>query len=233
MTACATPAPEQLALALPHLAALGAEDFLVSQSNAQAAALIEAWPRWPAPSIAVIGPHGAGKTHLANVWRSKSGASVIAGSDLTDRAVPAFEQGRALVVEDIDRGIASERILFHILNLAREHRLGLMITARTAPGELEIALPDLRSRLRALPIAVIEAPDEVLLKAVLVKLFADRQLNVEPHVVNFLALHLERSMEALGRVVAETDRLALARQRKVTRALAQEALEALGSREGT
>jgi chromosomal replication initiation ATPase DnaA len=108
----------------------------------------------------------------------------------------------------------------------------MLLTSRKAPGEISIGLPDLRSRLRALPIVRIEAPDEGLLKAVLVKLFADRQLQVEPHVVAFLALHMERSMEAASRVVAATDHLSLAMRRKVTRAVAAEALASLGRRGG-
>jgi chromosomal replication initiation ATPase DnaA len=116
-------------------------------------------------------------------------------------------------------------VLFHVLNLAREKGASVLITTETPPGDLAIELPDLRSRLRGLPLVMIEAPDEALLKAVLVKLFADRQLPVEPHVIAHLALHMDRSMDAANRVVEAADRLALARQRRVTRALAAEALE--------
>ncbi len=106
----------------------------------------------------------------------------------------------------------------------------MLLTSRKAPGEISITLPDLRSRLRALPLLRIDAPDEGLLKAVLVKLFADRQLAVEPHVVAYLALHMERSMEAASQVVEATDRLSLAMQRKVTRAIAADALASVGIR---
>lgn len=227
MTSNTKPTPEQLTLELPHLAALGAEDFLVSSANAHAVELIGAWPRWPRPSVAVIGPQGAGKSHLANVWRSRSGASLVEAGEIGEATIALFERERCLVVEDIDRGVADERILFHILNLAREHGGHVLLTSRVALGEIPIALPDLRSRLRALPLVTIDPPDEALLKAVLVKLFSDRQLSVEPHVVNYLALHIERSMEAATRVVAAADRLALARQRRVTRAIAGEALAAV------
>src|SRR5262249_7565030 len=117
-----------------------------------------------------------------------------------------------------------ERALFHLLNLVREHKLSMLLTSRLPPGELEVALPDLRSRLRALPLVAISAPDEALLKAVLVKHFADRQLAVEHPVISYIALHMERSMEAAAAIVAEIDRRALATHRKVTRALAGEVL---------
>ncbi len=215
--------PEQLAFDLPLRSALGAEDFLVSACNAAAVAVIDRWPDWPHAAAIVGGPAGSGKSHLVNVWRTKSGAPVLAATELEEGAVAQFEQQGALAVEDIDRGIGDERVLFHILNTAVERKLSLLLTGRVAPGE--IGLPDLRSRLRALPFVQIAQPDEPLLKALLVKLFADRQLGVEPHVVSFLALRIERSMEAAQKIVAEVDRLALASHRKATRALAGEAFQ--------
>jgi len=222
-----SPEPDQLVLALPHRQALEAQDFLVSRSNTAAVEAIDRWPEWPLPSLLVVGPAGSGKSHLVNVWRLKSRADVISGARLGEAAVASFEAHQALAVEDIDRGIGNEQVLFHLLNLAREKQGSLLLTSRVAPGEMTIGLPDLRSRLRATPPLLIEAPDEGLLKSVLVKLFADRQLAVEPHVVTYLALHMDRSMEAARRVVALSDRLSLAMQRKVTRAVAAAALEAL------
>jgi chromosomal replication initiation ATPase DnaA len=229
MTAGPNLKPAQLVLELPHRQALGAEDFLVSSSNAAALQLIDAWPGWTAPAAFVVGPEGSGKSHLAHVWRMRSGARVVGAAALDDAAIGELEAASALVIEDIDRGLGSERALFHLLNLAREERFSILLTARKAPGEIAVTLPDLRSRLRAVPVARIEAPDDALLKAVLVKLFADRQLMVEPQLVSYLALHVERSLAGAARVVAAADRLSLSRQRKVTKAIAAEALE-LGAR---
>ena len=217
----------QLLLDLAQRPALGAEDFLVSASNQAAADMIDRWPDWPLASVMVVAPARAGKTHLANVWRLKSGAARLVASALREDDV-ASANG-ALLVEDLHDGIAHERALFHLLNLVREHRLSMLLTSRVPPGELDVRLPDLRSRLRALPLVSIARPDEGLLKAVLVKHFSDRQLAVEPHVVNHLALHMEQSMEAAANIVAEIDRLAMASHRKVTRALAAEALARLGA----
>jgi chromosomal replication initiation ATPase DnaA len=221
-----TAPPRQLVLDLAHRSALGAEDFLVSRSNAAAVDLVDRWPAWPHWAALVVGPAGSGKTHLANVWQLRSGAEAIAAARLSEAAVAELSGRSALAVEDLDRGIAEERVLFHLLNLAREHKLSILLTSRLAAGELDVGLPDLRSRLRALPLVRIESPDEALLQGVLVKLFADRQLDVEPHVVSFLARRMERSMAAATRTVAEVDRLALALQRKVTRGVAAAALGA-------
>lgn len=219
-----TGAPEQLVLDLSHRAALGLEDFLVSNSNAAAVDLVDRWPDWPHWAAVVVGPEACGKSHLGQVWRLKSGADVVPAADLSEAEIGRLERAGALLVEDLHRGVGDERVLFHLLNLAREHRLSILLTSRRAPGDLEIALPDLRSRLRAAPLTTIDVPDEALLKSVLVKLFADRQLGVEPHVIGHLALHMERSMRAANCIVVAADRLALARQRRVTRAIASEAL---------
>jgi len=220
-------APQQLAFDLPHRSALGLEDFLVSQANAAAVALIDRWPDWPHWAAVVAGPAGSGKSHLGHVWRSKSGAERIAASALSDATVALFPHGRGLLVEGLDAGLADERILFHLLNLSREHRLSILMTSRRDPGDLAIALPDLRSRLKAVPLVRIEPPDDALIKAVLLKLFTDRQLVVEPHVISYLGLHLERSLDAANKVVAAIDRLSLERQRRITRAVAAEALASI------
>jgi chromosomal replication initiation ATPase DnaA len=223
--------PTQLTFDLPHRPALGAGDFLISQSNRAAADVIDLWPAWPQSSVAVVAPSHAGKTHLANVWRLKSGAARLDACALREADIASAAASHAVLVEDLHAGIGDERVLFHLLNHVREQKLSMLLTSRTPPGEIAARLPDLRSRLRALPVVVIDPPDEALLKAVLVKHFADRQLAVEPHLVAYIALRMERSMEAAAHVVDGIDRAAMASHRKVTRALAAEILAQAGSSE--
>ena len=215
---------DQLVLDLPHRAALGVHDFLISPSNKAAADMIDLWPDWQQASVAVVGPPHAGKTHLGNVWRLKSGATRLEARTLREADLPAAAGHGAVLVEDLHSGIADERALFHLFNLVREHKLSMLLTSRAPPGEIEASLPDLRSRLRALPLVRIGPPDEALLKAVLVKHFTDRQLGVEPGVISYIALRMERSMEAAAAIVAEIDHAAMATHRKVTRALAGQVL---------
>lgn len=221
--------PEQLVLELPLRPASEAGDFFVSGCNGAAIALVDSWPDWPQPTALIVGSPSAGKSHLAAVWQSRSGAAALAAREISDATVTAFRAAPrgALVVEDIDRGIADERVLFHLINHARESRGHLLLTSRTPPGEIQISLPDLRSRLRALAPVTIEQPDEAVLAALIVKLFADRQLEVEPTVVSYMLRHMERSFEAAVNAVAVIDRLALARQRRVTRPLVAAALSGL------
>ncbi len=218
----------QLAFDLSHRAALGAEDFLVSESNATAVDLIDRWPRWPLWAAIVTGPSDSGKSHLAHVWQFKSAAALELASALSEATLLGLAAKRALVVENIDRGIASERALFHLLNLAREHKLSILLTSRAAPGALSISLPDLRSRLRALPMVAISPPDAALIKAVAVKLFADRQIAVDPRVVNYIGRHVEQSLAAVARVVAAADQLALARRATVSIPIVKEVLGVMG-----
>ena len=222
-----TTTPEQLVFELPHRAAMGLEDFLVSESNASAVALVDRWPDWPIGAAVLAGPKGSGKTHLANIWLKRAGATPFEASALTRESVPAMASKGALLIEDVQR-ISDEAALFHLLNLVREQRLQILLTTEAVPGDLAIALPDLRSRLKALPLAIIAPPDDALLRAVLVKLFADRQLSVEPQLVDYVLVRMERSMLAAERFVAEADRRALVLQRRVTRASAAAALDSLG-----
>jgi chromosomal replication initiation ATPase DnaA len=224
------PPPQQLVFDLPHRSALGLEDFLVSGSNETAIELIDEAVAWPNGAALVVGPAGSGKTHLADVWRAKSQASLLRAAEASEAALQDAAAIGAVVVEDLDRGIADEAALFHLLNMSRQGRIRSLFTSRLAPGDLEILLADLRSRVRALPIAQIAPPDEALLQAVLVKLFCDRQLAVEPEVIAYLIVRMERSMAAANDIAAEIDRLGLAMRRKVTKQLAQTALTNLENR---
>lgn len=219
---------QQLVLALPHREALGAEDFLVSDSNAAAVALVDNWPDWPMPAAIIVGPAGSGKSHLAHVWQLKSNARIVAAADITVDQIPDYATHPAIVVEDVE-SLSDQTALFHLLNLVREQRLPVLLTSRHRPGDLNFSLPDLLSRLKALPLAHISAPDENVLRAVMIKLFSDRQIAVEPHVIDYLIVRMERSMASAVALVAEIDRQSLASKRSATRALAASALTALRS----
>jgi chromosomal replication initiation ATPase DnaA len=220
--ASSPPRPRQLALALDHAESFAREDFLVGPSNETALALIERWPDWPDRLMLLAGPQGSGKTHLASIWAAMAGARSTAARSLdAGNLLAAFATG-ALVVEDLAPQRFDERALFHLINQAREERAFVLITARNAPAGWSIAVPDLASRLRVLPVIELAAPDDALLRAIIVKLFADRQLAVEESLVAYLATRIERSFAAAQKAVDTLDREALRLQRPVTRALAGE-----------
>lgn len=221
----------QLVLDLPARPALGRADFFVSPANALALAQVDAWPDWPARRLAVVGPAGAGKTHLVHVWAARSGAQVLAAADLGAIDPAAVPAAAALAVEDADRlealpGVArraAEEALFHLCNrLALSG--SLMLTGRSAPALWPVALPDLASRLRTAGVARLDSPDDALLSALLVKLFADRQIAVGPDLIRYLLGRIERSFAAAEAAVVALDRAGLAQKRPITLRLAAEVL---------
>lgn len=215
---------EQLVFELPHRPALGAEDFLVSHCNLTAVRLIDAWPDWPHSVNVIVGPAGCGKSHLANVWRLRSGAQAVKAGQVDAARLEELVATPALVLEDADRGTVAENAFFHLLNLCNERNVSLLLTARTMPAEWPVELPDLISRLRSLPVVTIGPPDDDLLRAVLVKHFTDRQLDVAPQVITYLTSRMERSMDTAQRLAAALDKAALEARRKITRQLAGEVL---------
>jgi len=214
--------PRQLALALAHPESLTRDDFLSGPSNAGALRLIEAWPDWPDRMIVLIGPEGSGKSHLAAIWAHTAGARLVAAHALEEGRVPAALATGAVVIEDMAPGLFDERALFHLLNLARESGCFALFTARSAPSGWPLRIADLASRLRALPKATVDAPDDGLLRAVLVKLFSDRQVVVDEALIAYLMTRMERSFGAARALVSALDAEALRRKRPLTRTLAAE-----------
>jgi chromosomal replication initiation ATPase DnaA len=223
----------QLVLELPHIPALGGEDFLVSASNETAVKLVSSWPDWTNPICILSGPEGSGKTHLVNVWRARCGAMAYPATVIGEVIAAALAQPAPIAIEDIDAGGLDEHAAFHLLNLARERRFDILITGRTPPGTWDIALPDLRSRLRSAALVSIDEPDDILLREVLVKLFADRQLAVGPEVIDYIMPRMERSMAAAADIVDSLDKAALAERKSITRPLAAKVLGAsrIGARD--
>ena len=218
--------PVQLTLALSHPESLAPEDFVAGPSNAAALGMVERWPDWPARMLALVGPRGSGKSHLAAIWATRAGARTIAASTLDEAAAPAALASGAVVVEDVAAGAVNERALFHLLNIAHEEQGFVLLTAQSAPAGWTLQLADLASRLRAVPVVTVGPPDETLFRTVLVKLFADRQLTVDEALLVYLERRVERSLVAAQAIVTALDREGLRQQRPVTRALAAEILDA-------
>lgn len=215
--------PRQLALALPHAENFSREDFLAGGSNAAALSFVERWPDWPDRALAIVGPEGAGKSHLAAIWADIAGARRVSVRVLGETNLPAALATGALVIENAGEDL-DERALFHLLNLMRQQEAFVLMTARTAPATWPVELADLASRLRAIPAVELRSPDDALLRAVMVKLFADRQLAVDENLIAYLSTRIERSFAAARAAVHDLDREALRQKRPVTRALAAELL---------
>lgn len=202
---------------------MGRADFIETPANAEAAALVAAWRRWPERRLALCGPEGSGKTHLAHVFVAESGAALVAASALEASDAPALISRGAVAVEDVDcAGPQAEAALFHLMNLAAAEGAALLLTGRAAPARWPVALPDLASRLAALTPATLHAPDDALLAAVIIKALEDRRLRYEPGLPAYLAARIERTFAAAEDAVARLDAASLAQGRAITRKLAAE-----------
>jgi chromosomal replication initiation ATPase DnaA len=176
-------------------------------------AALDNWPRWPDGKLAIIGPAGCGKTHLARAWANRVGAVAV---ELASGQIPSTGAG-PILVEDADRGLDDEA-LFHLLNRT-DAGASLLVTGRTAPAAWPSQLADLRSRLNALPVAYIDPPDEAVLLAVMKKMFSERNIQPRPDVSAFILRRIERSVPALQDLVGHIDELSSAEGREITRAL--------------
>jgi len=216
----------QLAFDLPAREAWRREDFFPSPANAAALAAVDDWRNWPGGKLVLVGPGGSGKTHLARLWASETGAALLPASALGTADLPALSAHGAVAVEDAEAAAGdpqAEAAFFHLHNLVTQSG-HLLVTATRPPRDWPLALPDLASRLQAAALARIDPPDDALLSAVLIKLFADRQITVPPTLIPYLAQRMERSIDAARALVAALDARALAEGRPVTVKLAGEVL---------
>ena len=220
----------QLAFDLPTRDEMTRAAFFVSPVNALALAAVDGWRDWPGAKMLLVGPAGSGKTHLAHLWAAETGAALIAAADLAGADLPALAATGRVAVEDADAlagDPAAETALFHLHNLVLPAGR-LLLTATRPPRDWGLGLPDLMSRMQAAPVTRLEPPDDALLSAVLVKLFADRQIAVAPNLIPYLVARMPRSIGAARGLVAALDARALAEGRPITRALAAEILDSAG-----
>jgi len=218
--------PRQLPLDLAHAEGRSRDDLVVSVANADAVSLIDRWPDWPSSVVVLAGPAGSGKSHLGAIWCEMAGARAVALDGIGQEAIDAAAAG-PVFIDDADAGRLDESGLFHLMNAVREAGTHLLLTSRRFPAAWGVKLPDLASRLKAAATVEISEPDDLLLAGVITKLFSDRQVEVEPHVVQYLVRRIERSLSTAIHVVQRLDRAALEQKSRITRALAAETVGAL------
>lgn len=228
---------QQIPLDLEVLTVQGKENFHVGASNKEAVGWIDRWPNWPAPALVLTGPAACGKTHLSAAWanhvKDKTGAAAVFVRPemlLAHEASDIAAAGRHLIIESLDLWIgdrAAETTLFHLYNIFKEENRSMILSARMAPAHMDFVVNDLASRLRAAPVAAIQAPDDMLLGSVLIKQFSDRQLTVSNDVIKYILPRMERSFLAARDIALTADKMALAQKSKITIPLMRQVLAIL------
>ena len=213
----------QLAIDLASEPSYRPEDYALTDCNRLAYEWVMRWPDWQGPALWLCGPQASGKTHLVHLWAARAGARVITPGSLNREAPDLFAERAALAV-DGGWNALDETALFHLLNYTKEAGKWLLLAHLLPPAEAAIALPDLSSRLKALPVASLEQPDDLMLHMVMMKQLADRQLSVEPEVITYLLSHIERSFAAAKQTVQLLDEAALQQKRRITLPFARELL---------
>ena len=222
--------PIQLTLDLPHEPLMGREDFLESESNEKALKIIEEWPNWPSNFVILFGPKGSGKTHLVEIWREYAGAQIFDVTDLSRIDVTQVVVEGPIAVEDISNEIEFDQLaLFHLINSVLSENGSLVITTSELPATWKVSKPDLKSRIRLATVAELSIPSDNLLRQVLMKLFADRQLEVKENVIEYMVIHMERSLQFAQDLVREVDNFSLRESRRITKPVVAKVLNEMGS----
>lgn len=194
---------------------------MTSPTNSEALRSLDSWPSWHGGCLALIGPAGVGKSHLAREWAARVDAVAPTRKEPADLAsLP----GRPVLLENADSWVTDEA-MFHLINMAAQHGGSLLLTSRTPPMEWAARLPDLRSRLNAMPVAEIEEPDDIVLEGVLRKFFRERNIRPAEDVYPYLLRRMERSVPQALEIVKKLDEAADAEQKAISRVLARQILE--------
>ena len=219
---------KQLVLPFEHAPAFGKKDFIVSSSNEAAYLWLMAWPSWPHPCLSIYGEAGCGKTHLSSIWQSTSKAQYLRGQDFHGLELEELLESPPLFILDDAHLVRNEKKFLHFYNHLMNSRGNLLLLSQSPPAHWGTRLPDLSSRLSAVPAVKIQAPDEELLQKVLQKLFNDLQLIVDEAVIHFLLKHMERSFESARKWTHELNRFAVKERRSVTVPVVRELLSRQG-----
>ena len=199
---------KQLIFKFPFKTNYNKKDFYVSSGNFKAYQLIESCPNWPDKWLNIYGPQGCGKTHLANILKSKINAVLIEAKNITDSFIPIIEKYECVIIDNYHSNI-DENILYSILNHTKQLNKYILINSKTSISELQPTLKDLTSRLKSFIGIGIELPNDDLLRVIISKSFSDKQINLNPKISEYIIKNVERSYEKMFKFLKDIDELSL------------------------
>ena len=210
---------KQLYFEMPNKSALGIEDYMITDSNNFAFDLIIKMVKGEINFGLISGPPYSGKTHLSKILvkNTINYKSLYIDRDYQN-ILDKFESSDILILENIDKVKydKSEQDLFHIINLVKESNKKLLMTSRKSISEIDLSLEDLKSRLNSILEAKINEPDDQLMELILIKIFNDKQLKINPNVIDFLMSRLVRSYESINLFIEKIDKFSLERGKNIT-----------------
>ena len=202
-----TAAPQQLAIGFSNVAQLDRASLIVHRGNAAAVQMIESWPNWTAPALIISAPPFSGKSHLATIWASMAKANFVS-NDFRQDQITAISRNNS-IIENANQ-ISDCNAFLHLINHCAEIGTYLLLTAPQPPINWAITLPDLASRLQAMPLVAITEADDATLTRLILKLFAARQIPFSARQANWVVANMERTNAAIFNFVEQVDQLSLA-----------------------
>jgi len=189
-------------------------DYYVSESNYFAFNLIDKWPKWEKRILNISGEKFSGKTHLANIFKSKASALFLNENEINGDVFKKIKLHESIIVDEFSNTI-DEKITYSILNLVDQDSKYLLINSETPLGEINFKLPDLASRSRNLLHAKINPPDDELIFAIILKNFSDRQIKLEKKIIEFIINRIDRSYSKISEFIYKIDELSLKKKKPI------------------
>ena len=204
----------QLLLDFNHKKNFNEHDYYVSKSNYFAFNLVDKWPRWEKKILNIHGENFSGKSHLANIFKSKSNALLINSEKIRNEIFKEIKIFENIILDNFDENF-DEKIAYSIFNLVDQDNKYLLINSLKPINEIKFQLPDMISRSKNCLFAEIESPDDDLIFAIILKNFSDRQIKIEKKIIEFIINRIDRSYSKIHEFIYKIDELSLKKKKPI------------------
>ena len=218
---------EQLIFNFPFKRNYLKQDFYVSKNNFNAFKLIESWPKWPSRLVNIFGPTGCGKTHLANILKTKIQSIIKLSKDVSEDVLREFKTKDCLIIDDYDNNI-DEKLLYSIINQANQDNKYLIISSMVSIKKFKTRVEDLKSRFTSFVDIGIDLPTDDLIRVILSKNFSDKQIEISEKNVEYILKNIERSYEKINTFSNSIDSLSLTKAQPIKLHLIKKVLNEIG-----